>query len=159
MRNRINRDEEVRMNRVQRTCDLFTNGGLNCAQAILTVYGETQGMDQDVARRLGRPLGGGVGISGEICGLLIAGVQVLAYAFNDPDEKMARKNTQHKVFELLDKFHEKHGAMTCNGLLGVQRSTAKGELRIKKEGLIQRRCHAFCRDAAEILEVLLTDSS
>ncbi len=143
------------MNRIDKTNDLFLNGGLNCAQAILTVYGEDVGMDADTARVFGRPLGGGVGVSGGICGFLSGAVQVLAHAFNHPDEGQARKDTHPKVVEFLNAFKEKHGALTCNELLGVVRSTEEGERRMKEEGLARKICPNFARDAAEILEGLL----
>lgn len=143
------------MNGIERTNNLFTKGGLNCAQAIFTVYGEPLGIDPDTARILGRPLGGGVGVSGQICGFLSAAVQVLAHAFKHSDEGRARRETHPRVAELLKRFRERHGALTCNELLGVERSTEEGETRIEEEGLIKKKCPAFGRDAAEILEDLL----
>jgi C_GCAxxG_C_C family probable redox protein len=143
------------MNRIEKTNDLFMNGGLNCAQAILAVYGETLGIDPDMARIFGRPLGGGVGVSGQICGFLTGAVQVLAYALTNSEEGQARKATHPKVVSFLKTFREKHGALTCNELLGVERSTREGEKRIKEEGLVRKKCPAFGRDAATILEELL----
>ena len=143
------------MNRIDKATDLFLKGGLNCAQTILTVYGEALGIDADTARMWGRPLGGGVGASGQICGFLTGAVQVLAHAFDHPDEERARKDTHPKVVAFLKAFHEKHGALTCNELLGVERGTAEGEKRVKEEGLFRKKCPAYGRDAAEILEGLL----
>ena len=143
------------MNRIEKTQDLFTNGGLNCAQAILTVYGEALGIDPHTARVFGRPLGGGVGVSGQICGFLTGAVQVLAHAFNDSDEGRARKDTHPKVVEFLRAFQEKHGVITCNELLGVELGTEEGRKRVKEEDLVRKKCPALGRDAAEILEALL----
>lgn len=143
------------MTRIERTADLFTNGGLNCAQAILTVYGEPARIDPDTAKVFGRPLGGGVGSSGQICGFLTGAVQVLAGAFANPDEGQARENTHPKVVAFLNAFRKKHGALTCNELLGVVRTTQEGEDRMIEEGLVRKKCPIFCRDAAEILERLL----
>jgi C_GCAxxG_C_C family probable redox protein len=134
---------------------LFTEGGLNCAQAILTAYGDAIGLDPDAARLCGRPLGGGVGASGQICGFLTGAAHVLAHAFTDADEDTARGNTHPKVVAFLKAFREKHGTLTCNGLLGVERGTEEGERRIKEEGLVREKCPGFGRDAAAILEELL----
>ena len=143
------------MNRIDQTQDLFTNGGMNCAQAVLTVYGKALGIDEATARTLGRPLGGGVGVTGQICGFLTAAAQVLALANDHPDENRARSDTQPKVSALLNRFNAIHGAVTCNALLGVERSTPAGEKQIKSEGLVTRKCPVFGRDAAAILEEML----
>jgi C_GCAxxG_C_C family probable redox protein len=143
------------MNKIERTNELFMNGGLNCTQAILTVYGDSHGIDPDTARVLGRPFSGGVGASGQICGFVTGAVQVLAHAFNHPDEHRARKGTHPKVIAFLKAFRDKHGAVTCNELLGVERCTEEGEKRLKEEDLVKKKCPAFGRDAAEILEGLL----
>ena len=145
------------MNRMEKTQDLFMNGGLNCAQAILTVYGEAHGIDPDTARTLGRPLGSGIGVSGQMCGFLTGAVQVLVHAFTHTDERQALIDTHARVLGLIKTFKEKHGAVTCNELLGVQRSTVEGEKRVKEEGLVAKKCPAFCRDTAEILETLLME--
>ena len=143
------------MDKIEKTNDLFLNGGMNCAQAILTVYGEPLGIDVATAKNFGRPLGGGVGISGQICGFLTGAAQVLAHAYNDSDETQAKAATQPKVAAFLKAFREKHGTLTCNELLGVERSTEAGEKRVKAEGLVKKHCPAFGGDAAAILEELL----
>ena len=73
------------MNNVERTVDLFASG-LNCSQAILTVLGEPYGLDSEMAARLGRPLGGGMGRLSLTCGAVTAAVLVLGLAKDDPDE-------------------------------------------------------------------------
>jgi C_GCAxxG_C_C family probable redox protein len=143
------------MNGIDRTETLFVNDGLNCAQAILTAYAERIGIDPHTARLLGRPLGGGVGSSGQICGFLAGAALALANAFDAADEDQASRETHPKVVEFLKAFREKHDALTCNQLLGVERGTMEGEQRIKDERLVRKRCPGFGRDAAAILERLL----
>jgi C_GCAxxG_C_C family probable redox protein len=143
------------MSDIDRTETLFVSGGLNCAQAILTAYGERVGIDPHTARVLGRPLGGGVGSSGQICGFLAGAVLALANAFDARDEEQAARETHPKVVEFLKAFRERHGVLTCNELLGAERGTEESERRIKDECLVQKRCPGFGRDAAAILERLL----
>ena len=59
------------MNNVEKTVDLFSTG-LNCSQAILTVFGEPYGLDAEMAAKLGRPLGGGIGHMAKTCGAISA---------------------------------------------------------------------------------------
>ena len=44
--------------------------GYNCAQCVMAVFPEVHGLPQDVALRLSTGLGGGVGGSQNICGVL-----------------------------------------------------------------------------------------
>lgn len=143
------------MNRAEKTKDLFIKGGLNCAQAIMTVYGVEFGIDSDAARTYGRPLGGGFGVTGEICGFLSGAALVLSHAYSHPDEEQAKKKTREKVAALLETFKQAHGAVTCNQLLGVQRSTVEGEKKIKSEKLVPTHCPGFGLDTARMLEKLL----
>jgi hypothetical protein len=70
------------------------------------------------------------------------------------EDPMAKRDTISKAASFLKTFREKHGAVTCNELLGVERGTEEGERRLKEEGLVREMCPGFGRDAATILEQL-----
>ncbi len=146
------------MDKVERAVDLFS-GGMICAQAMLTVYGEAHGLDADVAAKLGRPLAGGMGRSGRTCGALTSAVLLLGLSKDDPDETEARKACFHHVQQLLHRFTLRHGTTECSELLGADWNTPEGLRRIQNENLVRTRCPAFVRDAASILEQIMTDSS
>src|SRR5271157_3221149 len=105
------------MNRAEKTIDLHKNGGLSCSQALLSVYGEKYGIDQEKARLLGRTLAGGIGAQGETCGYITAALLILAHAQNDNDEAKARKKTHPVAMELIRRFKERYGTMMCKELL------------------------------------------
>src|SRR5512146_1315677 len=73
------------MDQTQRTVDLFSDG-MTCSQAMLTAFGGASGLDMELAARLGRPLGGGMGRSGRTCGAPTAAVLPLGLARDDEDE-------------------------------------------------------------------------
>lgn len=141
-------------NDVKKTVDLFRNG-LNCSQAMLTVFGEPYGIDAGTAMNLGRPLGGGMGHMAHICGALTAAVLVLGMAKDTPEEGEARRLSQSTVQELFRRFEERHGSILCKKLLGADMSTAEGHRKIRKEKLVAKMCPVFVRDAAHILSELL----
>jgi C_GCAxxG_C_C family probable redox protein len=143
------------MNRVEKTVDLQKNGGLNCAQAILTAFSESLGLDRETAKMLGRPWGGGMGHLALTCGYLTGGILVLAQAMNNNDEPQARKQTFKAVQELFSRFKEKNGATMCKELLGADMTTEEGVKKIMEEKLIAKNCYGFGRDVAEILEELI----
>ena len=147
------------MNRIKKTVDLQKNGGLNCSQAILTVFGEQFGMDAETARMLGRPWGGGMGHLAETCGYLTGAILVLAQAYNLDDERTARKEVFQAVREMFSRFEKKRGTTSCRELLGADMSTKGGLEKIKEEQLVKQICcgdGGIGQDVAEILEEMLS---
>src|SRR4030042_6833688 len=114
------------MNRVEKTVNWHKNGGLNCSQAILTAFSESFGMDPEMAKMLGRALGGGICHMALTCGYLTGAVLVLAQAKNNKDELQARKDTDKAVQELFRRFMDGHGATMCKKLLGADMTTEEG---------------------------------
>ena len=146
------------MNLVQKTIDLQMNGGLNCAQAILTVYGHEFGVDADAARLLGRPWGGGMAQQGLTCGYLTGAALVLAQVFRNGDETQSRRELGRAVRELFARFRALRGTTLCRELLEADMSTVEGARKIKEEKLVKKTCcsqRGIGRDVAEILESLL----
>jgi len=143
------------MNRVERTVDLFPTV-LNCSQATLTVFGEQYGLNAEMAAKLGRPLGGGMGHTAGTCGAVSAAVLVLGLANDGQDEARARQASFAAVQELFRSFEALHGTTECRDLLGADMSTEDGMKKIREEKLVIKRCPAFVRDVASILEKLLT---
>ena len=146
------------MNRVEKTIDLQRNGGLNCSQAVMTVFGEQFGMDPETAKVLGRPWGGGMGHQAETCGYLTGAILVLAQAYNHGEEGEARTEVFNAVQELFSRFKQLRGTTLCKDLLGFDMSTEEGAKMIKEEGLVKKICcgnGGIGKDVAEILEEIL----
>jgi len=142
------------MNNVERTMDLHSTG-LNCSQAILTAFGESFGLDADMASKLGRPLGGGIGHLAKTCGAVTAAALVLGMAKDHQDEGEARKTTHACVQDLFRRFTDAHGTTECKELLGADMSTEEGFRKVQEEKLVRKVCPQFVRDASSILENLL----
>jgi C_GCAxxG_C_C family probable redox protein len=150
--------KEGDMDKVKKMLDLHRNGGMTCSQALLTVYGETYGIDPGKAVLLGRPLAGGMGGQGETCGYIAAAILILAYAYNNKDEAEARKNTHPVVVELFRRFKERYGTTMCKELLGADMSSEEGRKKIREEKLLAKHCHCdggIGRYVAGILEELI----
>ena len=146
------------MNEVERTVDLFGNG-LNCSQAMLTVFGEPYGLDMEMVARLGRPLGGGMGRCGRTCGAVSAAVLVLGLAKDSADEAEARSVSFSNVQQLFMRFEALHGTTECREMLGADWRTEEGLRKIQEENLVKTLCPVFVRDAAKILDDLLVARS
>ncbi len=129
------------------------NDGYNCAQAIIKAFGDDLGIDDNMAKTLGRPLGGGIGHLGEMCGALTGATVVLAhYPALPKDENDARRELHSFVQILAAKFRKKNGCLNCRDLLGVEIGTQEGMKKIVEEKLVARRCPGFVEDAANFVE-------
>jgi C_GCAxxG_C_C family probable redox protein len=143
------------MTKTEKAVELFQKG-LNCAQAMLTVFGEPYGIDEQMARRLGRPLGGGLGRMGLTCGAITGATLVLGLARGTKqDEAEARAEVGPAVQEFIRRFQERHGSSLCRDLLGADMSTEAGATRVKEEKLVAQVCPGVMRDAADILSDIL----
>ena len=142
------------MNRIEETGELF-NQGLNCSQAMLTVFGSSFGIDPERAKQLGRPFGGGMGRLALTCGALSGAVMVLGLAKDHPEEAEARELSYGKVRELFQRFEARHGTSLCKELLGADLSTEEGRQKAKEDKLVSKVCPGLVREVAGILEMLL----
>jgi len=146
------------MDRKQHTLELQRNGGLNCAQAVITCFGKEYGIEPEAARIIGRPWGGGLGHLGGTCGYLTGAVHIIAHAFDHPDEVQARADAHRAVQALFRRFAAKRGTTQCKELLGADLSTATGAQKVKSEGLVKKICcssDGIGGDVAELLETIL----
>lgn len=128
--------------------------GLNCAQSVLTVMGEELGLDQDMACRLGRGLGSGMG-RGATCGAVNAAYMLLGHMApekKDERENWLRVRAMTQEFDRL--FKQKWGSLECRELLGVDPSTPEGLSRALTEGLFLSRCPSFVAHALKLLSQL-----
>jgi C_GCAxxG_C_C family probable redox protein len=142
------------MDKAEQAAGLFSSG-LNCAQSILSAFGEPYGLTREMAKILGRPLGGGMGRTGQTCGAITAAVLILGLANNNPNEEEARKAVYPKIQEFLKQFEAIHNSCDCKDLLGADMSAAEGRKIIQEEKLISQLCPGFVKDAARLLEQLL----
>ncbi len=141
------------MNNVERALELFSRQ-CNCAQAVLAAYGPGEGLEESQCLRLAAPLGGGIGRTGETCGVVSAAVLVLglrygAEAATDPKAKAA---LYERVRDLLGRFKARHGSTLCRELLGCDISTPEGWREIQDRKLHQTLCPGLVRSAGEILD-------
>ncbi|MBI5603600.1 MAG: C_GCAxxG_C_C family protein [Deltaproteobacteria bacterium] len=142
------------MNRMEKAEEL-SKQGLNCSQAILTVYGSSYGIDPEKAKQLGRPFGGGMGRLALTCGALTGAVMVLGLAKDHPVEAEARELSYGKVRELFQRFEARHGTTLCKELLGADLSTEEGRQKAREDQLVSKVCPGLVREVCELLDLLL----
>lgn len=139
-----------------KVADLHLNGGLNCAQSMLTVYGKYFGLPEETAKKLGIAFSGGLGRSGKTCGAVTGACLLfgLASDLNNPEHKNEACSLMQEYIKL---FKEAHGSIRCRDLLGYDMSKPEDMNVIRQNNLTKTICPPIGKAAGEILEKLLAE--
>ena len=135
----------------QKSTELMARGH-NCAQAVAGAFADRPGLATASALRVAASLGGGMKCA-SVCGAVSGALLVTGLRFGsaDPADKTARDAAGYAAKEFLRAFTEKHGALTCRELLGIDISTEKGARSARDAKLFTTICPELVGDAAQIL--------
>ena len=95
----------------------YKHSGNNCCQAVLLAYQDKINLDEDTLKAMGSGFGSGMGGMEGNCGALIGAVMTKGFlnTSNAPTKMLAK--------DMVKKFGEKCGAITCKELKGVGTGT------------------------------------
>lgn len=129
--------------------------GFNCAQAVLAAFAESLGLEETTALKLASPFGGGMARRGEVCGAVTGALMALGLTgrAGAPEEK-ERAYALAQTF--LRRFEERRGALRCRDLLGYDIGLPDERQAARDQGLFENVCPALVREAAEIVNSMLT---
>jgi C_GCAxxG_C_C family probable redox protein len=146
---------EIPKNHPDYAVDRFRKS-MNCSQAVLETYAPGLGMSALMARRVAAGLAGGMGMGSE-CGAVTGALLVigLKYGKTVDTDQVADTETFQRVAGLCREFKARHGHLGCSQLLGVDMGSPEGVKEAAKLGLFTKKCPAFVRSAAEILDTIL----
>jgi C_GCAxxG_C_C family probable redox protein len=139
---------------VKQVVALHQVGRINCAQAMLSVYGKYFGLPEDLAIKVATGLGRGFGNMGKSCGAVTGAIMVLGLIY-EADNPSSREDVYILVREFLNRFTARHGSIVCNELLGCDVSTEEGRSMVREKKLNSLICLKLDQSAAEIVEELL----
>jgi C_GCAxxG_C_C family probable redox protein len=139
------------MSRADSAAELMKAGKGNCSQSVLTAFCEELGLDRDLALKVAKGFGGGMGCA-ETCGAVTGAYMVLGLRQTPDNSPESKEKIRGMMKDFREKFIRKNGSYTCKGLLGYDSSKPEELAIIKEKGLFASLCHKFVRDAVEILE-------
>ena len=130
--------EMVMTERVERASATFAQG-YNCSQAVLAAFAPDLGLDEQTALRLASPFGGGIAQQGDTCGAVSGALMALGlrYGRMRAEDRQAQETAYGKAKELLRRFAERHGAVTCRELLECDVRVPAEMERARREGSVQ----------------------
>ncbi len=141
----------------EKAADSFSKG-FNCAQSVFSAFAPSYGMEEREALRIASGFGAGMARLQEVCGAVTGAFMVIGAANGDevPADHTARKKTYEDVRTFDRRFREIHGSILCRDILGVDMNTKEGQRTIKEKDLFNTVCAKCVRDAAEIVEGLVS---
>lgn len=134
---------------------LFSEG-INCCMQVLGELGPKLGLEQETAYRLGAAFGGGLD-QGGVCGAVSGALMALGLACGNsiPGDMQSKARFMEQKKEFEDRFQERFAGLSCPQVLGCDRRTQEGRLRIAQEGLTWKICAPAVCAAVEIVEEML----
>lgn len=148
------------MNQILDAVECFKKG-FNCAQAILSTYGMSFGVNREPLFKIASGFGGGMGRSGRTCGAVTGAFMVIGLQFGNiaADDNEAKEMAYNTVMEYINKFKKRRGSIECKDLIQYDLSNPK-ELALARENNVFRTiCPEIVRDASEILEEILKEKT
>ena len=133
--------------------------GFSCSQAVFSAYAEQFGLDRETALKIAGGFGGGMGRMAQTCGAVTGAFMVigLKYGAIDAEDKETKEKAYALVREFSDRFKSRHGSIVCQDLLGCDISKPEGERVAREQKLFKTICPKLVKDAAEILEEMLSE--
>ena len=98
--------------------------GFLCSEAVFKAIASAQGSTSELIPKVATGFAAGLGRSGEICGALSGAILGLGikYGRNTPKDPPLGRRPYWFATELIQKFKERAGAVTCVGILGLDLS-------------------------------------
>jgi C_GCAxxG_C_C family probable redox protein len=118
---RPKKNEKIIIQAQEKARAFFRTKRANCAESVFRAIYESVETDlPPQVSSLMTPLGGGVGIAGENCGALLAGVMALALVYGRADRGEALEEHRRRLWkvyalynQLPHRFKEKYGSLRC----------------------------------------------
>ena len=131
--------------KTDKAVELFKSG-VYCSPAVLVAFCEEYGMDVDTASKVSCGLNSGCRCA-EICGALSGAILVVGLKYGDRPEIC-----NVKTEELVKAFRDKHGDVTCKGILACDISTPDGMDDAVSRNLFTTLCVDLVETASSVLE-------
>lgn len=122
--------------------------GHNCSQAVFCAFAPRYGLSTEQAFRIASGFGGGIGSTGETCGVLTGAAMVIGlhYSHDVPGDQKNKEQVSTLVQDLLNRFTQDHGSSMCR----VLKEPAQGDPVARRQ-----LCARYVEEAAKILESML----
>jgi len=126
--------------------------GYNCAESILLTMARHQAVKSPLIPKIATPFGGGMAISGSVCGCVTGALMSIGLKFGRKQCTEDKEKAYTVAASFLSTFEKKFGSLICYELIGCDFRTLEGHKRW--EELKENRCANFVKSTVEILLAL-----
>ena len=144
------------MTKAEQAVHLFKQD-FNCAQSVFSTFSPELGLDRETALKIATPFGGGLSHMREVCGAVAGALMVigLKHGMSEDGDLPSKERSYALAQEFSIRFTAKHESINCQKLIGYDLDNPEEYDTAKKEGVFDRVCTEFVRDAVEILQDIL----
>ena len=129
--------------------------GCSCSEAIAKAFARYVGIDEGQAMAAVSGLAGGMGLMGEVCGVVAACMVILGlkYGPRSMDDLARRRMAMGKAMEFAQSFEEECGSLLCRDLSqGAQLRTEEDARALRESGRPERLIGSGAQILVEMLE-------
>jgi len=144
------------MNNSEKAVEIF-DSGLNCAQAVISLYAEKYRLDRELALRLTCGFGAGMARMQETCGAVTGAMMIIGLAVADmkPDYADRKEEVYAIIHDFIKHFKERNNFIKCSELLNCDVNTEEGKYFYDVNELHDKVCLKCVKDAVDILDILI----
>lgn len=132
------------MDKLKKAATDYFDEGFNCAESALLALSDFKKLDCGCIPNVASGFGGGVGRSGEICGVITGAVMAMGIVHGRSRQEGKDSKTKERIYELVSNFvknfQSKFGSLKCIELTGCDFSTAEGSNKFKSEKIHSNIC-------------------
>jgi len=120
----------------------------------LAAYGAKLGLDYEAAVKIGSAFGGGMGRSGEVCGVVTGALMIIGLKHGSAEDNGSKVKTYEFAEQFVKEFRARHNTLICRELIGFDMGLKKN-LDADEQTIISDQCPAYIRTASDILERMI----
>lgn len=132
------------------------NNGLNCAQAVISIYSDRFKLLNETALQMTCGFGAGIARMQETCGAITGSVMVIGLfvAEKKIDAADRKEETYAMITDFIKHFRDRNKFITCRDLLKCDINTEEGRYHYDVNELHEKVCLKCVKDAVKILDEL-----
>jgi len=146
------------MNDIDTRMNELYDAGYFCAETVLMVVAEREGIKSKLIPRIATGLCAGVSRTSGMCGALTGAILALNMIYGRDLPQESKDKNYEVVEKMIDMFEEQVGSANCTELSGCDLSTKEGVIRFIDENIIEKKCIEYSIIATKMVVKLLEDS-
>jgi len=144
-------------NAYQKGKDAFESG-LYCAESVLTVIAEEEGIFSDLLPGIATGFCSGMSRTCNMCGAVTGGILALNLVYGRKSPNDSVEENYQAVQKFISKFEDEFGSVNCQELIGCNLGTDEGQ-QIFRDNQLHLKCSEYTGKAAEFVRKIINSNT